>query len=539
MKKHFNRSMGRLALLSTGLGSIIGSGWLFGAFLASKIAGPAAIFAWIIGAVVVLSIALNYVELGTMFPRTGGMVRYAHYSHGRLVGFIAAWATWISIVSSIPIEAIASAKYMASWHYPWAHSLVTDNKLTKYGLVASSLLVIVYFMLNYWGVELFKKTTAAITAFKILVPGVTIVGLIWSGFHQENFALGAGDHFAPYGWPSILTAVATSGIVFSFNGFQSPVNMAGEATNPARDIRIAVVGSILIALLIYLLLQVGFIGAVIPSTIASGWHGLNFSSPFADLAISANLNWLAMLLYLDAVVSPSGTGTIYTATSARMMQGMVRNGTMPSIFDRTPNGVPRAAMWFNLGVSFAIMFLFPDWELLAALISVATVISFLTGPVSLMALRKHAGNLPRSLRIPGMSAIAPFAFVCGSLVLYCAHWPLTGKVILVIVAGLPVYFYFQSKAGWARFRSELRSAWWMLAYLPAIALLSLVGGRKFGGHGVIPDGWDLVTVATVALVFFRWGVRSGLPTPDLGDDTSHEDREPSDDRIVSQSTVQD
>ncbi|KVK75964.1 amino acid:proton symporter [Burkholderia cepacia] len=522
MKEPVNRSIGPIALLFTGLGSIIGSGWLFGAWHASKIAGPAAIIAWVIGAVVVLAIALTYAELGTTFPESGGMVRYARYSHGALVGFIAAWANWISIVSVIPIEAIASVQYMASWPYPWARALMVGEDLTTHGLFASALLVVVYFMLNYWGVKLFVKTNTAITVFKFLVPGATVAGLVWSGFHQENFALGAGGQFAPYGWSSVLTAVATSGIVFSFNGFQSPVSLAGEARNPSKSIPFALVGSILLALVIYVLLQVAFIGAVSPSSIAAGWHGLNFSSPFAELAIAVNLNWLAMLLYVDAFVSPSGTGAIYTATTARMIYAMERNGTMPGVFGtiHPMYGVPRAAMWFNLGVSFVFMFFFRGWGTLAAVISVATVISFLTGPVSLMALRRHAGDLARPLRIFGISVIAPFAFVCASLVLYWACWPLTGQIILLIVAALPIYLYYQSKAGWARFRTELRSAWWMLAYLPVMALLSLFGGHEFGGYGVIPDGWDLIAVAAVALVFYRWGVGSGQRTVYLVEHTS-------------------
>lgn len=519
MKESVDRSIGPVALLFTGLGSIIGSGWLFGAWHASRIAGPAAIVAWVIGAVVVLAIALTYAELGTTFPESGGMVRYARYSHGALVGFIAAWANWISIVSVIPIEAIASVQYMASWPYPWARALMVGEDLTTHGLFASAALVVVYFMLNYWGVKLFVKTNTAITVFKFLVPGATVAGLVWSGFHQQNFALGGGGQFAPYGWSSILTAVATSGIVFSFNGFQSPVSLAGEARNPSRSIPFALVGSILLALVIYVLLQIAFIGAVPPSAIASGWHGLNFSSPFAELAIAVNLNWLAVLLYVDAFVSPSGTGAIYTATTARMIYAMERNRTMPKLFGtlHPVYGVPRAAMWFNLGVSFVFMFFFRGWGTLAAVISVATVISFLTGPVSVMALRRHAADLPRPLRIACMPIVAPFAFVCASLVLYWACWPLTGQIILLIVVALPVYLYYQAKSGWADFRAELRSAWWMVAYLPVMALLSRFGGRAFGGYGIIPDGWDLVAVAIVALAFYRWGVASGRRTTYLGE----------------------
>ena len=82
--------------------------------------------------------------------------------------------------------------------------------------------------------------------------------------------------------------------------------MAGEAKNPGKSIPRAVVGSILISTIIYVLLQIAFIGAVNPNMIINGWSNLNFNSPFADLAIALNINWLVIVLYLDAFVSPSG-----------------------------------------------------------------------------------------------------------------------------------------------------------------------------------------------------------------------------------------
>lgn len=87
-------SLSQLVLL--GLGSLIGSGWLFGAWEASSMAGPAAIISWVIGFLVIGTIAYNYIEIGTMFPQSGGMSNYAQYTHGSLLGFIAAWLGIIS-----------------------------------------------------------------------------------------------------------------------------------------------------------------------------------------------------------------------------------------------------------------------------------------------------------------------------------------------------------------------------------------------------------------------------------------------------------
>jgi amino acid transporter len=525
MSDHYaiRRDVGPWALMLTGLGSIIGSGWLFGAWRAAGLAGPGAVWAWVIGAAIIMTIALTYSELGAMFPESGGMVRYSHYSHGSLVGFIGAWANWIAIVSVIPVEAEASVQYMASWPWQWAHDLYVQmpgghGELTPPGLLIAAGLVIIYFLLNFWSVKLFAHSNSAITVFKLVVPAATGVALIASGFHTGNFEVGIHGDAHSIDLAAVLSAVATAGIVFSFNGFQSPVNLAGEARDPGRSIPFAVLGSIVLATIVYLILQVAYIGAVPPEMLAkSGWHGIDFSSPFAQLAIIVQLHWLAMLLYVDAFISPSGTGITYTATTSRMIYGMERNGTLPKILGRLhpTYGVPRPAMWLNLAVSFLFLFFFRGWGTLAAVISVATIISYLTGPVSAMTLRRTAPDLHRPLRLKGLPVIAALAFIFATELLYWAKWPLTGEIILLMVVALPVYFYYQFRCSWRDFRRQLDGAWWLIVYLPTIALVSWAGSERFGGHGWIAYGWDLVFVAVVATVFYVWGVKSGWRTPSV------------------------
>jgi amino acid transporter len=515
------RQVGSFALMLTGLGSIIGSGWLFGAWRAAGLAGPAAVWAWVLGAAIIITIALTYAELGAMFPESGGMVRYGHYSHGSLVGFIAAWANWISIVSVIPVEAEASVQYMASWPWHWAQDLyfhLPDGRgeLTPPGLAIAAGLVIVYFLLNFWSVKVFAHSNTAITTFKLIVPAATGLALIASGFHPENFNVGTHGESNSANFAAVLTAVATAGIVFSFNGFQSPVNLAGEARDPARSVPFAVLGSILLAAVIYVILQLAYLGTVPPALLAkAGWHGLDFRSPFAELALIVNLNWLAVLLYADAFVSPSGTGITYTASTARMIYGMERNGTLPRLLGKLHPvyGVPRPAMWFNLFVSFLFLFRFRGWGTLAAVISVATIISYLTGPVSALTLRRTAAGMHRPLRLAGLPVIAALAFVFATELLYWAKWPLTGEIILLIVIALPVYLFYQARNGWADFARQLRAAWWLIVYMPVIAFVSWAGSAKFGGHDYLRWGWDLVVVAGLGLIFFVWGVKSGWSTP--------------------------
>jgi amino acid transporter len=514
------RDVGAIALMFTGLGSIIGSGWLFGAWRAAQLAGPGAVYAWIIGAVVILFVAFTYAELGAMFPESGGAARYGHYSHGTLVGFVAGWAAWIAIVSVIPVEAEASVQYMSSWPWAWAHALYVhaangQGELSHAGLWIAAVLVVIYFLVNFWSVKVFANTNSAITFFKLIVPAATAVALMCSSFHAENFHIGV--HGGPHvgNLAAILTAVATSGIVFSYNGFQNPVNLAGEARNPGRSVPFAIFGSIALSTVVYLMLQVAFLGSVSPDHLGEGWAALEYSSPFAQLALALNLNWLALLLYADAFVSPSGTGSTYTAATARMLYAMERNGTVPAVLGRVhpKYGIPRPAMWFNLLVSFVFLFFFRGWGKLAAVISVATIITYLVVPISVIVLRRTAPNLHRPLRVPGLPVLAPLAFVLATLMLFWARWPHTGQIMLLLILPLPVYLYYQAKGNWRDFRRQLRASWWLLAYLIAITVLSWAGSKEFEGHDYIGYGWDQLSVAVTSLAFYFWGVRSGWRTP--------------------------
>jgi amino acid transporter len=170
-------------------------------------------------------------------------------------------------------------------------------------------------------------------------------------------------------------------------------------------------------------------------------------------------------------------------------------------------------MWFNLLVAFLFLFFFRGWGTLAAVISVATVISYVTGPISVLVLRTTAAGVARPMRVPCLKLVGAVAFVFATELLYWARWPLTGKVILLIAAALPVYAWYQIRGGLEDIGRHLRGALWMITYLPAVAAVSWAGSARFGGHGYLPWGWDLVVVALIALGFFAWAVRSGWETP--------------------------
>src|SRR2546423_1470969 len=216
---------------------------------------------------------------------------------------------------------------------------------------------------NFLGIRFLAHTNSRAQWWKVGVPVLTILVLAFTRFHGANFGYGG---FSPFGARGVLSAVSTSGIIFALLGFEQADQLAGESRNPARDIPRSVIGSILIGVLVYVALQVVFIAALPHSAFAHGWANLAFTAkagPFAGLAATVGLGWLAALLYIDAVVSPGGTGMIYTTASSRVSYGLSRNGYVPALFERTTKrGVPWFGLLFAFVIDLIVFLPFPTWQ---------------------------------------------------------------------------------------------------------------------------------------------------------------------------------
>ncbi|MFJ7202517.1 APC family permease [Streptomyces sp. NPDC098789] len=520
------KGLSLFALIMIGIGSIFGSGWLFGAGTAAQVAGPAALVAWVIGAVFIGMIAMSYAEVGAAYPIPGGMARYGHLSHGPVLGFITGWAVWIAVASLIPIESIAATQYMSSWSFAWAKDLVDaqSHQLTTFGMLVALALTVLLWLSCYWSVQLLARINAGLTLVKFAIPVLAVIALVASGFHTENFTAHGG--FAPNGWSAVLTAVTTSGVVFAFNGFQAVVNLGGAAKNPGRAIPIALVGALSLGLVIYLALQAAFLGAVPPEHLAQagGWAGVNFNSPFAELAKLLMIHWVVVMLQFGAFISPAGSNIANVASAAYMVQNLSETGFFPKRLKQTHPvyGTARPAMWLNLGFSVLLLVTVGhSWKTLAPIISAAMVISYLIGPIAVGVFRVTKPGLKRPFRLPLAAVLCPLTFVFAACALYWSKWPNTGIVTALTLVAAPIAAVVLARKGEKDLVKQFAPAWWIVVFLGCLSLLSYLGSTDFGGTGRIPDGLDIALVAGMALAVYYWAVRAGikahrdgLPGPD-------------------------
>jgi amino acid transporter len=536
-----DRGIGFIGLLWTSVGSLIGSGWLFGALVAATIAGPSALVAWVIASVIVILLALVHAELGGLFPVSGGTSRFPHYAFGSFAGMTFGWASYLQAATTAPIEVLAVIQYLSTAH--WAHGFYQSNgTLSGGGIIVAAILMALFVVLNLIGIRWLTRANNAITTWKVLIPVFTIVVLVATHFHPGNFTAGGGFFVHGAAAKSILVAIPTGGIVFALLGFEQAVQLGGEAANPKRDLPRAVILSILIGAGIYFLLQVVFIGSFSPSLLASqhGWTNLGpgnsnpavvalNAGPFYTVTKIAGLAWLAFILRLDAVICPFGSGLIYSTTTSRISFALSRNGYVPAQFEKTNRArVPVFGIVFATCIGLLFLLPFPSWSKLVGIATSSSVLMYAGAPLALGALRKSKPDLPRVYRLPAAGVLAPLAFVFATWVIYWSGWQtLTTLMVAMLIGYAVVALSYRLKLNPSAPRLDWGAAIWIVPYFVGLLAISYFGdfgsGGIIGGIGIFKHVLDhggndalglvggLVVCAVWSLIIYRVAIAHRLP----------------------------
>jgi amino acid transporter len=525
-RRRLRRDVGFVGLLFTSVGSIIGSGWLFGALTASTFAGPAALISWGIGGAVMLLLALVHAELGGMYPVAGGSARYPHYAFGSLIGFAGGWFAFLGAVTTAPIEVEAALQYSTNYVSGLVHMHGDLPVLTFPGYLVAGALMLLFSIINVMGVKWLAESNKGIVWWKILIPVIAVIALIATAFHTGNFSAGGG--FMPFGWKGVFLAVASGGIIFAYIGFEQAIQLGGESKNPRRYIPRAVIGSMILGVVLYIALQLAFLGALDPSHLAKGWESVGFAGngaiygPFAGLATLLGLGWLATLLYTDAIISPGGTGLLYVGTSSRLSYGMGRNGYLhPAFTWLSRRGVPIFAIAFSFLVGMIVFLPFPGWQQLVGFITSATVLGYASAPLALGALRRQDPERARPYRLPGGTLTAALAFVVANEVLLFSGWTVVWKLIVAIFIGFALLAISAILSSERRLpKLDWLHGLWLWPYLAGMGVISYLSSFDTetpssplglaGPKNVLTFGWDILAVAVFSLIIYAIAIRLRL-----------------------------
>ncbi|MCX8514116.1 MAG: hypothetical protein RL017_700 [Pseudomonadota bacterium] len=501
--------IGLLSVTAISTTCIIGSGWLFSSYLGAKIAGAGVYFSWLLTLIFFLLMALVIGEIALIYPVRGIISRMGAIAYNRYFGVIFSFAIWLELIGSIPGEAQASVQYLTGISPHWANILMVQDNLTPVGLFLTFVFLILFWAANMFGIKLFAKINNSISIIKVLFPSLIAILIISMSFHSANFTAFHGS-LVPYGFNSIILAMTSTGMIYSFNGFQVCASFASEVKNPRRNLILGMIISIVFCFLVYILLQTSFIGAMDTKTIANnGWHTLIFTSPFAQITTMLGLNVITIILYVDACISPSGTAISFVGGGSRVLFSMASEKQMPRIFailDTKFNYEKRATI-FNFMIAVIFLFLFHGWAVLINFITALIILMYMICPLSLMAIRVGQENSATTgYRLPMAWFICAFLFIAQSM--FFAFIGLNDMIGLAAAMTILMIIFLminipQEKEN--KIADILQISLPFVVYLWLLTLLIFLGPTNYGGIDAINYQWFYsiyILIALIAYMFF-------------------------------------
>lgn len=427
------RSMGLLPLVTLSVGATLGTGIFVVLGEAAPKAGPAVIVSFVLAALAALFSALSYAELAGAVPVSGSAYSYTYATLGELVGWVCGWCLLLEYGVSIAAVAVGWGGYLNSFletaigvRIPEALSAPPGDG----GVVnlPAAVVVLLAMVVLLGGIRESAAITVITTLFKIAVLVFFVVVAVFA-FNSNNLT-----PFAPMGVAGIATGA--SSVFFSFVGFDAASTAGEEARNPQRDLPRAIMISLGVVTLAYVLVALTAIGAAGVDTLSGSEASLA-----TVLKLVTGAGWPSTVLAVGAVVAIASVVLAVLYGQTRILVSMSRDGLVPGVFSRVTarRRVP-AANTIIIGCVVAVLAALVPLGQLAEATSIGTLVAFGLVNVGVLVLRRTQPELPRGFRTPLMPVTPLIGLaLCVLLVFGLAPqtWLAFGAWTLV---GLIVYF---------------------------------------------------------------------------------------------------
>jgi APA family basic amino acid/polyamine antiporter len=461
-KSELKRVLGKWSLTAIGVGAIIGGGiFVLTGTGAYYHAGPALALSFVIAGIACVFAALCYSEFAAILPVEGSAYAYAYGTIGEILAWIIGWGLVLEYAMGSMTVAVSWSGYFNKLLHMFGIVLpdwLTSDPASYTGSgfsmnLPAFLIVILVISILVRGTKGAAKANNFIVILKVLaVLFVIIAGLFfintanWSPFIPEaKKIMHEGVSHSAYGITGDISGAAA--IFFAYVGFDAVSTQAGEAINPKKDVPFAIVASLLICTVLYILVSLVLTGMMNYNDFdPKGPYPDAIKAPVAYAFDIAGQSWASYVITIAATVGLISVLMVMIMGQSRIFLGMSKDGLIPKVFSKINpvSGTPTRNLYI-LGTVIAIVAAFTPINKLADMTSFGTLFAFLMVCIAVWVLRVKQPNLPRTFKVPALPVIA----VLGILINIYLMWNLSIDAQLLslswLALGIAIYFLYSRR----------------------------------------------------------------------------------------------
>lgn len=457
-KSQLKRVLGKWSLTAIGIGAIIGGGiFVLTGTGAYYNAGPALALSFVIAGIACVFAALCYAEFASILPVEGSAYAYAYGTVGEIFAWIIGWGLILEYAMGSMTVAVSWSGYfgkmlkMFGLHMPvW---LTTDPQTyyasggTGFSMNLPALLIVLLVIsILVRGTKGAAKANNFIVVLKVsaiifvIIAGAFFIDAAnWTPFIPEATTIVEnGVSHKAYGLAGIVAGAAA--IFFAYVGFDAVSTQAGEAINPKKDVPFAIIASLVICTVLYILVSLVLTGMMHYTDFNPlGKYPDAIKAPVAYAFDIAGQPWAGYIITIAATVGLISVLMVMIMGQSRIFLGMSKDGLIPKTFSKVDekSGVPRKNL-FILGAVISVVAAFTPINDLAHMTSFGTLFAFTMVCVAVWMLRIKEPNLQRNFKVPALPVIAVLG-ICINVYLiinlskeaqlYSFGWLLIGGII--------------------------------------------------------------------------------------------------------------